>query len=159
MIDGLHAARPSWARGPICSARRMLCGPPHTRRACRRWSKEFVSPREFAWSSGMAREECAVGFKLRGDFGGEVIAFRIGGKCSLAHRRLIALHPLSQQGIRIDEAANELCAVRKRELHQVVEDEYLSIAIGPGADADCGDRSARRDARGNLARNAFEHQR
>src|SRR5665213_3867197 len=137
----------------------MLRGPPHRRRAWLRWSKESVLSREFAWSSRMPRDECGVGLELRGDFGGKVISFRIGRKCSLAYRRLIALNPLSQQGVRIGKAANELRAIRKRELHQVVEDEYLSIAIGAGADADRGYRRGRRNARGNLARNAFEHQR
>src|SRR5258708_6881528 len=49
------------------------------------------------------------------------------------------------------------CWRRKGQVHQVVEDEDLSIAVHAGSDADGGNRKLRRDLRSELARHALEH--
>ena len=47
---------------------------------------------------------------------------------------------------------------REREVHKIVEDENLPIAIRAGADANGGNRKLTGDRRSHLPRNAFEHQ-
>ena len=53
-------------------------------------------------------------------------------------------------------AAHELGGRRKRQVQNIVEDEYLAVAVRAGADADGGSLDLGRDHGRHFARNAFQ---
>ena len=65
--------------------------------------------------------------------------------------------PSRMSARRIGIAAHKLRRRSEGQIHQVVEDQDLSVAIGAGADADRRNRKLGGDLRGNFARNAFKH--
>ena len=77
----------------------------------------------------------------------------------MLHVFAIVLDGRANQRGRIAIAADKLGRRRKGQVHQVVEDKNLPVAIRARADADGGNGKLGGDGRGHFARNAFQHQR
>jgi hypothetical protein len=88
---------------------------------------------------------------------GQVIALLVRGEGAVLDVFAIVLDGGADQRAGVGIAAHKLGRRREGQVQQVVEDEDLAVAIGPGADADGGNGQLGGNGRGHFARNAFQH--
>ena len=86
----------------------------------------------------------------------QVVALSVAWELVRDNISLERQHGLRDQRGGVSVAAYEFCRMPEREVDQVVEDQHLSIAIWPGANADRRRFDFSRDHGGNFARNPFE---
>ncbi len=88
---------------------------------------------------------------------GQVIALGVGREGAMLHVFAVALDGGAEERGSVGVAADEFGRRRKGEIHEIVEDENLAVAIGTGADADRRNGERGGDGRGGFAGNAFEN--
>src|SRR5579871_6196589 len=88
----------------------------------------------------------------------EMIRLVVGRILQRLHVGLESLHRFADHGGGVAVAAHELGGRSERQVEQVVEDEYLAVALGAGANADGGRVDFGGDHRRHFARDAFEYQ-
>ena len=89
--------------------------------------------------------------------GGGVIGLRIRREVPAAHVLAIRGYRARDLDGEIRIRPHEFRPVARGKADEIVEDEYLAVAIGSGADADRGNAQLFGDARGQLPRHGFEH--
>src|SRR5579859_4291128 len=82
--------------------------------------------------------------------------FRVGGEAAVADVVAILASSARNLFAKIDVLAGEFRRAVDAQADEIVENEYLAVAVGAGSDADGGDAKLLRDARGEFARNGFE---
>src|SRR5579863_8129684 len=144
-MRGRRAARPWWARGPQISLCR--CARGGTNRGVRRRCEESSSVLADVSPIGQTvaiddriRVLGSGGLGVNGSThgGGQVIALLVGGKGVVLDVFPIVLYGCAHKRRRIAVAAHELGRGRKSKIHEIVEDEDLAVAVGPGSNADGG---------------------
>src|ERR1700744_5945932 len=88
---------------------------------------------------------------------GQVITLAVTGICAMFHVFAVLLEGVTHNGCNISVTANEFGRRREGQIHQVMEDEDLTVALRTSADADDGDFQLRSDGWGNFAWNAFKN--
>src|SRR4051812_8687333 len=87
----------------------------------------------------------------------QVVRFCVGRIHARLDVGLELVHGIGKERRGVAISTHKLCRLMEREVHKVMEDQHLSVAVGAGANANRRSADLAGNHGGNFARHAFQH--